>query len=78
MVEKRKCRKYMCFCVFLHGRKEDMSKSVVFLCVFARSKGGNVEKGRVFYVLLVKSAKRPFQLFKFADEVGDLTDESII
>ena len=44
MVEGRKCCKSLCFCVFLHGRKGEMWKSVVFLCVCARSKGGNVEK----------------------------------
>jgi len=34
MAEGRTCRKVSCFCVFLLGRKEEMSKSVVFLYVF--------------------------------------------
>ena len=34
--------------MFLLGRMGEMSKSVVFLCVFARSRGGHVEKCRVF------------------------------
>ena len=34
-----------------------MSKSVVFLGVFARSKGGNVEKCRVFVCFLGKIEK---------------------
>ena len=45
------------FCVFLHGRREDMSKSVVFLGVFARSKRGNVEKCHVFMCFLGKVEK---------------------
>ena len=72
MAEGRTCRKVSCFCVFLLGRNGEMSKSVVFLCVFwvksksvvflyvlgflcvfARSKGGNVEKCRVCRKCLV-------------------------
>ena len=34
MAEGRTCRKVSCFCVFLLGRRGEMSKSVVFLCVF--------------------------------------------
>ena len=33
--------------MFLHGRREDISKSVVFWCVFGRWKEANVEKCRV-------------------------------
>jgi len=43
-----------------------MSKSVVFLCVFARSKRGNVEKCRVFVCFLGKVEKcRVFVCFWF-------------
>ena len=43
-----------------------MSKSVVFLCVFARSNGGNVEKCRVFVCFLGKVEKcRVFVCFWF-------------
>ena len=43
-----------------------MSKSVVFLCVFARSKMGNVEKCHVFVCFLGKVEKcRVFVCFGF-------------
>ena len=55
-----------CVCVFLHGRRADMSKSVVFLFVLTRSKGamsksvvlflmfsGKMEKCSVFCVFVV-------------------------
>ena len=65
-VEGGKCSKVSCFCVFLLGRKEDMLKSVVFLCVFARSKRGNCEKCRVFVCFLGKVEKcRVFVCFWF-------------
>jgi len=43
-----------------------MSKSVVFLCVFARSNGGNVKKIHVFVCFLGKVEKcRVFVCFGF-------------
>ena len=43
-----------------------MSKSVVFLCVLARSKGGNVEQCRVFVCFRsVERDNNDFQLFGF-------------
>ena len=38
--------------MFLHGRKEDMSKSAVVLYVCAWSKGGNVKRCIVFVCFL--------------------------
>ena len=64
-----KCRVFVCvlgFCVFLLGRRGEMSKSVVFLNVFARSKGGNGEKCCVFVCFLGKVEKcRVFVCFGF-------------
>ena len=52
--------------MFVHGGKADMSKSVVFLCVFDRSKGGNGEKLCVFVCFLGKVEKcRVFVCFWF-------------
>ena len=53
MVEGRKCRKVSCFCVFLLGRRAEMSKSVVFLCVFARLNGVKCRTALCFCVFLL-------------------------
>ena len=48
--------------MFLHGRREDISKSVVFLCVLTWSKRGNVEKCSVFICFLGEVEK--YSLFE--------------